>query len=114
MPKTLRNHCAVSLGNNIYIHGGFQSKNDPNIETFILDRHNKTWETILVGPDCGIAPKSFQTTCAIWNNRSMVVPTFDITTNKTCTGIFDLATKSWKKLKVDGRFELLVGGTLGS
>ncbi len=114
MPKNLINHCAVPIGNKIYVHGGFESKNAANRETFILDVPTKTWETISVGPDCGIPPVDYMTTCAIWNNQSMVVPTFDTKTENTCTAILDLKTNTWTKLKVDGRHQLIAGGSLFS
>ncbi len=114
MPKKLAFHCAVRVGNDIYIHGGFEYPNITNRETFVLHTWDKSWEIIPGQPDCGTPPSNFMTTCAIWNNHSIVVPTFDIETRKTCTAIFNVEMKMWSKLKVDHRYRLLVGGKLGS
>ena len=109
MPKKLVYHCAISFGNVIYIHGGFERPDIPNYDTFIFNLDTKSWKVTSDRPNCG-KPKAYRmTTCAQWNRVYMVVAAFDVTTEKSCTAILNVETERWTKLDEDNRFPVAGG-----
>ena len=110
IPKKLAYHCAVTFGQSVYIHGGFEFPDIPNFQTFILHLPTKTWRVIDSEPDCGSPPPYATTTCTLWKNEYLIVPTFDIGTMKTCTAILSLNTEKWTKLNDDQRHLVVAGG----
>ncbi len=111
MPKKLAYHCAIKLENKVFIHGGFEWPDIPNYDTFVINLETKKWQTLPERPRCGTPPAFYKTTCTIWHETKLVVPTYDNIKRKSCTAILDLEYYKWAEVWNDNR-QPTIGGQL--
>lgn len=115
MPKTLAFHCAVKIGNQIIIHGGMESPNKSNFDTFVLDLTTRKWTTVTNRPNCEPSRLHQRPICSSWSHNDIphvVVAIDNAFKNTSCSAILNLKLMEWNTILDDGRQSTLNGGII--